>query len=567
MALAKYNGTLGAKKAAHLLRRATFGPTKAAIESFASKTAPEAFTMLTATVAAPLPPSDVKTGISWLPKPNENTNSEGFDLDNFVKCWWLDQMLNSGDNLTEKMVFLFHTFFPTIDSAVGNATSLYYQNALFRFYAFGNIKTLTKKICVDNAMLSLLDGRLNEVGLPNENFARELFELHTVGRGPQVSDTDFTNYTEADIQVAARILSGWTNDNDFGTIISDPLNPSYTSNVDVETGIPLGILKGNGIYASRHYASANPSTVSERTFSAAFGNKLIEHKSEDIVNGRATKESAKLQVDELVDMIFEQRATALNFCRKIYRYFVYWKITDEVETAVISSMADTFVANNFEILPVIKELFESEYFYDAQNAIETDNTHADIIKSPLELSLGVMRFFNVKAPLPTASLLDYYDFYGGLLGNLANQGISLYEPYDVAGYDAYYQEPDFNRNWITVNTLAYRYEFALKLINNTYSDMISINLAEYVKANVADPTIPSNILKYFVAYLLPEAISDTGDGNRFDYFLDILRGSLTDINWKNEWDGYIASGLDDAINAQLKDLLAALLQTPEYQLM
>jgi len=567
MPLTANTGTLGARKAAHLLRRATFGATKAAIDEFSTKTAAQAFLVLSATLSAPNPPLDIKTGLSWLPKPNEDTNSDNGELTGFVKCWWLDQMLNSGVNLREKMVFLFHTLYPTIDSAVENATSLYYQNVLFRFYASGNIKILTKKMCIDNAMLVLLDGRLNEVGRPNENFARELFELHSIGKGKQIGLGNYTNYTEDDIQVAARILSGWTNDDDFGTNIDDPLNPAYLANNDIETGLPAGILKGDAQYATRHYALTDVGSRAERTFSPAFQGKIIEHKPEDLVNGKATKPAAAAQVSELVDMIFDQRATAVTFARKIYRFFVYYNITDAVEATVISALADTFIANNFEILPVVEELLTSQYFFDTQNGDMADNTHADIIKSPIDLTLGILRFFDIKTPKASSSLQNYYDFYGEVLNSLNNQGIQLYEPYDVAGYDAYHQQPGFNRNWITVNTLAYRYEFALKLAKNTFSSMITLNLAQYVKANIADPTNPTLVAQFFVESMLPEIISNTGEGNRFDYFLNILKGDLTDINWKNEWNAYIATGLDDAINGQLEAFLSALMQTPEYQLM
>ncbi len=567
--LAKFSGTLSRRNAAHLLRRATFGPDRDSIDTFTGKTVDEALGLLTQTTTAPTPPLDLKTGESWLPKPDENTNSEDGDLSGYFKSWWLN-LMRTDNTMRERMVFLYHTFFPTIESAVEDSTALYYQNALFRFYAFGNIQTLTKKVCIDNAMLILLDGRSNEVGLPNENFAREFFELHTIGKGPQDpgDPTNYTNYTEYDIQVASRILSGWANDTNFGTDLSN-------SNIDEETGIPLGVVKGEGLYATRHDASNNP----PRTFSPdTFPGGSIAHLAINVNNGqaikasvmgrKATTEQTEIigQVDQLVNMVFEKEATALNFCRKIYRFFCYYNITDDVETNIIKPLATTLISNNYEILPVIKELLSSQYFYDANNAVDTDDTHADIIKSPLELSLGAMRFFNVATPAQS-SLSDFYDFYSGLLNSLNDQGISLYEPYDVAGYDAYHQEPDYHRNWITVNTLAYRYEFAMKLATNSYSDMISVDYAAYVKDNVTDPTLASNILQHFVDYMLPEVISTTGEGNRFDYFLNILKGDLTDTNWRNEWNDYISSGMNDGINSQIEILLSALMQTPEYQLM
>lgn len=556
MALEKFTDVLGTKNAAHLLRRTTFGITKADIDTFATKTPEEAFTLLTAAVATPSAPIDAKTGASWLPKPDEEVNSEGGDLTQFVKSWWLHQMYSAGANMKELMVFLMHTFYPTVESAVEDATALYYQNALFRFYAYGNLKTLTKKVSVDNAMLLLLDGRLNEVDRPNENFARELFELHTIGKGEQTGADNYTNYTEADIKMAARILSGWTNDPNFGT---DTTN----SNVDTETGIPLGILKGEGLYASRHDASNDP----PRKFTSAFDNTVIAHLDTDVVDGKATKEAAKEQVNLLVDMIFAKRATAENFCRKIYRFFVYYDITTDAETNVIQPLADTMVANSYEILPVVKELLTSKVFYDANNTETTDNTRSDIIKSPLELSLGGMKYFGIQPPSPSADITKFYEFYGSLLNALSDQGISLYEPYDVAGYDAYHQQPDYNRNWITVNTLAFRYDFCLKLGKNTLFDGITIDFAKYVKDNVTAPETGRNIVQHFVDYLLPETITSTGEGNRFDYFLKILLGDLSAENWTTEWNSYLSTGMGDMVNSQLEDLIAALLQTPEYQLM
>lgn len=553
MTLAPFTGNLGIKNAAHLLRRATFGANKATIDSFATMTASAAVLQLSILqTTEPLPPKDLKTGLSWLPAPVEDVNSEPNELSGMFRSWALAQFLESKVNILEKMVFLMHTFFPTIVSSVDDGTPMYYQNKLFRYYAVGNIKKLVKKICIDNAMLDQLDGRLNEVGVPNENFARELFELHTIGKGVQVGLDDYTNYTENDIKVAARILSGWAMDSKYGANTSN-------KNIDTDSLVPLGVLKGEGLYASRHDAAAVP----ERKFSAAFQNKIIAHPITEILNGRATKLSAQKQVDELVDLIFEQRATAMNYCKKIYRYFVYYNITPEIETNIITPLADTFIANNFEILPVVQELLLSQYFYDANNTVLDDNVHGGIIKSPLDLTLGTIRFFDSKIPDSTTPLMDYYDYYGQLSGFLENQGMTFYDPLDVAGYDAYHQNPAFNRNWITVNTLAFRYDFALKFSKNNIEKLPKINFATYIKANVPNANVASNIVKFFVDYLYSEAISTTGTGNRFDYFLAIL----TDIDWANEWNSYLNSNMSDFVNSKIEDLLAAMTQTPEYQLM
>src|SRR5690606_35138059 len=116
---------------------------------------------------------------------------------------------------------------------------------------------LAKKICFDNAMLMFLDGRYNRVGAPNENFAREFFELYTIGKGPQIGSQDYTTYTEQDVREAARIFSGFLADHTFQT------------NIDQETGLPYGKIPVN--------KKGKPTLhdFGVKQFSARFDNKQI----------------------------------------------------------------------------------------------------------------------------------------------------------------------------------------------------------------------------------------------------------------------------------------------------
>ncbi|MEY3646843.1 MAG: hypothetical protein RL127_1551, partial [Bacteroidota bacterium] len=159
---------------------------------------------------------------------------------------------------------------------------MYQQNQLLRKYAFGNFKQLVKEISIDPTMLIYLDGNNSRGTSPNENYARELMELFTLGIG---------NYSEADIQQAAKALSGYQ-------------------------------VKGlQAVYdATRSYKEATLTV---------FG------------------KTAKYNVNTLVDLIFEQKATADFICRKIYQNFVYYK-ADEV---FVKKMADVFRANNYELKP------------------------------------------------------------------------------------------------------------------------------------------------------------------------------------------------------------------------
>lgn len=129
--------TLGRKKAAHLLRRTTFGATKQQIDEFALLTPQLAVQkLLPREYALPEPPSDPATGQSWVhPKPDDELNSGTESLMGHVKGWWLHQIVSSPLNAVEKMTFFMHTHFTNILSRMRYAPALYYQVQLFRKYA------------------------------------------------------------------------------------------------------------------------------------------------------------------------------------------------------------------------------------------------------------------------------------------------------------------------------------------------------------------------------------------------------------------------------------------------
>ena len=124
-----------------------------------------------------------------------------------LKGWWVATMANTKSPLTEKMVLFWHNHFTTSLKKVKQPTLLYRQNVLFRKHAIGNFKTLAYEISKDPAMLGYLDNFKSSKKAPNENFARELLELFTLGEG---------NYTEKDIKEAARAFTGWSVDRKTG---------------------------------------------------------------------------------------------------------------------------------------------------------------------------------------------------------------------------------------------------------------------------------------------------------------------------------------------------------------
>jgi uncharacterized protein (DUF1800 family) len=123
--------------------------------------------------------------------------------------WWLDRMFRSQAPLREKMTLFWHDHFATSMQKVKEPALLYDQNATFRKHALGNFKKLTHAIAKDPAMMLYLDLQTSKKGKPNENFAREVMELFTLGQG---------NYTEEDIRQAARAFTGYDINRFVGTV-------------------------------------------------------------------------------------------------------------------------------------------------------------------------------------------------------------------------------------------------------------------------------------------------------------------------------------------------------------
>ena len=216
-ALQPFRGALGERAAAHLLRRAGFGGNPGEIRRYSAMHAGDAVASLLA-----LPSPDAVRAPAELddraqaPMMSMATKQERFrqrrDVVLAMQLWWLNRMLTTPAPLQEKMTLYFHGHFTS------RATPLfpwitYNQNALFRSYALGNLRELTRNVSKDAAMLVYLNGAENVAAHPNENYARELMELFTLGIG---------NYTEADVRESARAWTGWRVYRRTGTVTFDP---------------------------------------------------------------------------------------------------------------------------------------------------------------------------------------------------------------------------------------------------------------------------------------------------------------------------------------------------------
>jgi len=203
------NRELNILESVHLLRRTTFGPQIEEINFFQTLEISEAFDFLNREIELPQPPSD------WVnhpfPEYLSDFNEEEYDslinayVDRFsqMQNWWMDQMYYTPSHLREQMTLFWHDHFATSGETVFFPPAMYHQNRVIRENSLGNIKTLITNMTFDPAMMIWLDNNQNSINSINENFARELLELFTLGEG---------NYTEDDIIGAARALTGYVTD-------------------------------------------------------------------------------------------------------------------------------------------------------------------------------------------------------------------------------------------------------------------------------------------------------------------------------------------------------------------
>ena len=226
-ALRPYDGPWGVRQAAHLYRRACFGgsPDDVARATAAGlHAAVDAFVNFADTSALPAQPSlypDTLTrpqreafaaeakaraaDPSSAPDPalqqvRQDLNKARRENAALLQSWFLERMIASPAQLQEKMTLFWHGHFTSAYDKGIPAQALADQNNLFRTYALGNVRELTQHVSQDPAMLRYLDNAQNNKAHPNENYARELMELFTLGIG---------NYTEADVRESARSFTGW----------------------------------------------------------------------------------------------------------------------------------------------------------------------------------------------------------------------------------------------------------------------------------------------------------------------------------------------------------------------
>ena len=518
--LTVYTGVWTEREAAHLLRRTIFGPTREQIIQAAENGMAATVAALLQDKPEPAPPinyvfdNDPNTpiGETWIDKPS-NQEFTAYRRRSLY-AWQTGLILDEGISVLEKMTLFWHNHFVT--SNIQSPKAVYQYIALLRSFALGNFKELTKAITINPAMLVYLNGNENTNIAPNENYARELLELFTVGKGELAGPGDYTTFTEEDVLAMAKILTGWT------------------ARIRNDTGaLPTAVFRSN-----RH-------DTSTKTLSHRFGNVQVPNAGEN-------------EYANLVDIVFDHSAASRYICRKLYRWFVYYKIDEAIETDVIEPMAQILRDNDFEIKPVLEALFSSEHFYHI-------NSIGGMIKHPIEFILGTIKQFSVAFPGQTNQV---YALQLGLSRVTEPLQMIYFFPPDVAGWKPFYQEPSYFQLWINSATWLSRRTFTDAIAGvgfELFDGRFGIDILDYI-TQLSNPLNVNALLRDLSDAILPFPLTD----NQLDYLKEILIPGLPDFEWTVEYNLYLDNP-DDAeirrsVEVKLQSMLKALLALPEFQL-
>ncbi len=362
---------------AHLLRRAEFVARPNRISELTPLTIAQAVDNVLDTA---------QNGAAQLPPELANIEDHG-GWEDYVNAynWWVDSMVTRPRPILEKMTLFWHGHFvSSIEDAY--VIHMVHQNQLYRDHALGNFLTLTQKMALEPAMLLYLSNAVNYKKSPNENFARELMELFTLGVG---------NYTQDDVFAAAR---AWTGHNYNWELEDYVFNPKQH-----DTGM--------------------------KTFFGTTKN----WDGPDIIN------------EILRDNVGKRLVAAKLIARKLWEFFAY----PGPAQGIVDDLANVFVANNLEIKPLLRALFNRSEFYST-------TAKQGLVRTPTEFVVDIL----YRTGLSAEEL--------GVSWSMEYTGQLLFSPPNVAGWKS-------NSYWINTSSLSGRAAIARGVIWRLDDDALDLD--------------------------------------------------------------------------------------------
>ena len=452
--LAKYNGVFGVKQKKHLLNRCLVGYAERHLKDLDNLTLDQAIDLLFTRhdLGEPvnnyyedLSPqqyesiynnSDVAPGEPFLSQsyirdnnPDEISGRERHDA---IASWMYSSIYHQPTSVEWKLFLFLHNLPPVQD--FGRHKTRYAYLKLVYEGGFRNYRDYIYDLTLDPTMLEYLNLQASQKDTPDENYAREVQELFTVGKRP------FADFTEEDVREAARLLVGWYFDWD---------QTMYTEGWEPVVG-----------FNEYNHDTGN------KQFSEFYNDTFIAGRSGP--NGRE-------ELDEFLDMIFATEKCAIYLSRRLYQFFVYPVVTEYAEEQIIKPLAEVMRASDYSLAETLKVLLSSEYFF-------AEELYNSMICSPLDFTFKVMKGLSIlegdlvrwdentyvsyfaedqsqfDQKFITPETRSYFFFRH--MGWRTNQlGMEIHNPPNVSGWPAFYQDPIYDLYWINSVTIKARKEF------------------------------------------------------------------------------------------------------------
>ncbi len=392
---------------------------------------------------------------------------------------WLFHLMNTQRVLEEKMTLFWHQIFATSNSKIDNDQTMSLQIHMFRENSLGNYKDLLIKLAQDPAMIFWLDNNENHKRAPNENWGRELLELFSLGVG---------NYTEQDVYECARAFTGWT----------------------IRAKIPRSPYNR---FAWNYQFRPEEHDFGEKTFLGHTG----------ALNG-----------EDIIDIILRQPACPRFIARHLYNFFVAdeppvpaWQVEPPLDSNAIEVLADALVESDFEIKPVLKTLFNSQFFKDSMYTK---------VKSPIEVIVGTLRATgDLLGPDPRLVPFGQYPEYMG-------QG--LHNPPSVEGWHT-------GKEWVNTGSVVKRINFVADHFSNTELPGVQ-KIAKYV-TSYGNSLSPELLVERCLLFMGPVKASDETMAELIEH-----AQKEGELSWDDEEE--YRRGV-----SRIADLLALIGSTIEYQ--
>lgn len=374
-------------KVAHLLRRFGLGASEAETEYYGAGGHKAAIQKL-------LDYEKVDEGFDITPQQLANQNGQ-IQL-RTIQAWWVLRLLVTRRPLQERLTIFWHDHFATSAMKVDVPGAMFTHIEVLRAGAGGRFEDLLVNVSKDPAMVYWLDNQFNVKGKPNENFAREIMELFTLGIG---------NYTEKDIQEASRAFTGWT----FGVG-------------------PRGRVLDKPRGAAKFVFREDLHDDGRKAFLSNSGN---------------------FSGDDVCGILCGNPQTARYIVTKFWEWFAY----PNPEPALIERLTTSFRSSGLNIKGLVRSIMESSEFY-------SDKAERAVYKNPIDFTISTLRQLGVGGPIveriknsEQGQALRQLIPVQALLNSTKSMGMELLYPPDVAGWDG-------GASWISSATMVERIKWA-----------------------------------------------------------------------------------------------------------